>query len=86
MFFAVSLLAAQDKPDIVKLAWMTGCWEGQIGPVRIEEQWNKPAGGTMLGLSRNMKDGKVIFDATVAELAKVRDPYIREFLYLEPVS
>jgi hypothetical protein len=40
---------------------MAGCWEGQIGPVRIEEQWNKPAGGTMLGLSRNMKDGKVIF-------------------------
>ena len=33
-----------------------------------------------------LKDGKVIFDATVAELAKVRDPYIREFLYLEPVS
>jgi phospholipid/cholesterol/gamma-HCH transport system ATP-binding protein len=32
-----------------------------------------------------LRDGKVIFDATVAELAKVRDPYIREFLYLEPV-
>jgi len=29
--------------------------------VRIEEQWSKPAGGTMLGLSRNMKGGKVIF-------------------------
>ncbi|HEV3041788.1 MAG TPA: ATP-binding cassette domain-containing protein [Candidatus Angelobacter sp.] len=33
-----------------------------------------------------LKDGKVIFDATVAELGKVTDPYIREFLYLEPVS
>ena len=54
-------MAAGDKPDIVKLAWMAGCWEGQIGPVRIEEQWNKPAGGTMLGLSRNLKDGRVIF-------------------------
>jgi len=33
-----------------------------------------------------LKDGKIIFDASVAELAKVKDPYIREFLYLEPVS
>ena len=61
MLLAVGLTAAEDKPDIVQLAWLAGCWEGQVGPVRIEEQWNKPAGGTMLGLSRNMKDGKVIF-------------------------
>jgi hypothetical protein len=61
MLFALGLMAAEDKPDIAQLAWLAGCWEGQIGPVRIEEQWNKPAGGTMLGLSRNMKDGKVIF-------------------------
>jgi phospholipid/cholesterol/gamma-HCH transport system ATP-binding protein len=33
-----------------------------------------------------LRDGKVIFDATVAELGRVKDPYIREFLYLEPVS
>jgi ABC-type transporter Mla maintaining outer membrane lipid asymmetry ATPase subunit MlaF len=33
-----------------------------------------------------LKDGKIIFDASVAELAKVKDPYIREFLYLEPVA
>ena len=33
-----------------------------------------------------LKDGKVIFDANVAELGKVKDPYIREFLYMEPVS
>src|SRR4030095_9009925 len=61
ILLAIGLMAAQDKPDIVQLGWLAGCWEGQIGRVRIEEQWNKPAGGTMLGLSRNMKDGKVIF-------------------------
>ncbi len=33
-----------------------------------------------------LKDGKVIFDETVAELAKVKDPYIREYLFLEPVA
>src|SRR5882672_10593670 len=61
MLLAIGLTAAEDKPDIAKLAWMAGCWEGQIGPVQIEEQRNKPVGGTMLGLSRNMKDGKVVF-------------------------
>jgi hypothetical protein len=59
--FAIGLIAAENKPDVAQLAWMAGCWEGQTGPVRIEEQWSKPAGGAMLGLSRNMKDGKVIF-------------------------
>jgi len=33
-----------------------------------------------------LKDGKVIFDETIAELGRVRDPYIREYLFLEPVS
>lgn len=33
-----------------------------------------------------LREGKVIFDATAAELGRVQDPYIREFLYLEPVS
>ena len=61
MLVVIGLMAAQDKPDIARLSWLAGCWDGQSGPVRIEEQWNKPAGGTMLGLSRNMKDGKVIF-------------------------
>jgi hypothetical protein len=61
MMIAIGVMSAEEKPDIRRLAWMAGCWEGQTGPVRIEEQWNKPVGGTMLGLSRNIKDGKVIF-------------------------
>jgi hypothetical protein len=61
MAIAIGLMTAQERPDIGRLVWMAGCWEGQNGPVRIEEQWNKPAGGTMLGLSRSLKDGKVIF-------------------------
>jgi hypothetical protein len=61
MLLATGLLAAGYKPDIARLAWMAGCWEAQIGPVQVEEQWNKPAGGTMLGLSRTLKGGKVVF-------------------------
>src|SRR6476661_7575439 len=58
LFAACSI--ADEKPDIGRLAWMSGCWEGQAGPVRLEEQWNRRAGGTMQGLSRNLKDGKVL--------------------------
>ncbi len=61
MLLSVGLMTAGDKPGVARLAWLAGCWEGQTGPVRIEEQWSKPAGGTMLGLSRNMKGDKVIF-------------------------
>jgi len=61
MLFTIGLMAAESKPDIARLAWLAGCWEGQTGPVRIEEHWSKPAGGAMLGLSRNMKGDKVIF-------------------------
>jgi hypothetical protein len=61
MLLAIGLMASENNHDIGQLSWMSGCWEGQIGPVRIEEQWNKPAGGTMLGLSRTLKDGKTVF-------------------------
>src|SRR3981189_2161494 len=61
MLVTAGLMAAGDKPDITQLAWLAGCWEGQTGPLRIEEQWSKPAGGNMLGLGRNMKGDKVIF-------------------------
>jgi hypothetical protein len=50
------LFAAAAAPD-----WMTGCWSGQSGPMTFEEQWSKPAGGSMMGLARTMKGGKVVF-------------------------
>jgi hypothetical protein len=40
---------------IDSLAWLSGCWSrsGQRG--MTEEQWTRPAGGTMLGLSRTVR-------------------------------
>jgi len=55
--FAFSLHAA----DVAGLSFMSGCWVTEQGPVTIEEQWNKPAGGQMMGLSRTIKAGKVVF-------------------------
>ena len=42
------------------LAWLSGCWEGRQGESIVEEMWSRPAGGSMLGLSRTVKGDKTI--------------------------
>jgi hypothetical protein len=48
----------QKAATLQNLAWLAGCWEGRQGQASLEEIWSKPAGGTMLGLGRTVKDGK----------------------------
>lgn len=61
LLLLVSTLSAQD--DVTGLTWMQGCWEmrNPAGTFSIEEQWSKPAGGTMLGMGRTIRQGKTIF-------------------------
>jgi hypothetical protein len=42
------------------MAWLAGCWQGQFGEPGTVEQWLLPAGGTMLGVSRTVKQGKTV--------------------------
>lgn len=56
--FAAGVLA--QAQDITKLSWITGCWELSHGAMVIEEQWTKPRGGIMLGVSRTVKGDKVV--------------------------
>lgn len=46
--------AGQDT-GIGQLAWITGCWVYTSPRVIIEELWTRPAGGTMLGVSRTLR-------------------------------
>src|SRR5687767_3910559 len=44
------------------LAWLAGCWEStsRNGPnTVIAEQWMKPLGNSMLGMSRTVRNGKL---------------------------
>ncbi len=59
LFAAVSFAA--EPASIANLSFMSGCWEVKEGPMFTEEQWSKPAGDTMLGLSRTLKTGKTVF-------------------------
>ncbi len=43
-----------------RLGWLAGCWQGDSGERRYREQWMKPEGGTMLGMSRTVSGGKTV--------------------------
>jgi hypothetical protein len=47
---------------IEDISWLAGCWE-RFDPskdLHISEQWMKPAGGTMFGTGRTVKNGKTV--------------------------
>lgn len=52
-FFALLCSAA----DVADLQFLSGCWAGQ----GVEEQWNTPFGGQMMGLARNTRGPRVVF-------------------------
>ena len=46
--------------DISQLAWLGGCWKTETGEPGSGEHWLPLAGGTLLGVSRTVKQGKTI--------------------------
>ena len=42
------------------MAWLAGCWRGHFGEAGTVEQWLPPAGGTMLGMSRTVRQGRTV--------------------------
>lgn len=47
-------------PTVDHVAWLTGCWTMTRGDAVIEEQWLKPLGGTLMGISRTAKGGRIV--------------------------
>jgi hypothetical protein len=37
------------------VSWMSGCWLASQGSGEVEENWTKPKGGTMIGISRTVR-------------------------------
>jgi hypothetical protein len=50
----------QTGEPLEKLAWLRGCWSGGEGDRHLDEQWMKPRGGTMMGMSRTVAGGKTV--------------------------
>lgn len=46
--------------DLDAMAWLAGCWESAGAETGSGEQWTPIAGGTMLGMSRTVKQGRTV--------------------------
>lgn len=60
LLFSVSLACCTSAlaAPIDRLAWLGGCWASTTGEPGSGEQWLAPAGGSMLGVGRTVKNGK----------------------------
>jgi hypothetical protein len=57
----IATLPAAEKPlSLSGLQWLSGSWKLEANGKLIEEHWTKPAGGTMIGMSRTVANGKTV--------------------------
>ena len=52
--------AQEPRVGVDQLGWLKGCWGSDRNGREISEHWMKPAGRTMLGMSRTVGKGKTI--------------------------
>jgi hypothetical protein len=52
--------ASAAQPEIDQVAWLAGCWRSESAETGSGEQWMPSAGGTMLGMSRTVRQGKTV--------------------------
>ena len=50
--------AAAQGAGIQRARWLEGCWELTASGRSVEESWNAAKGGSMIGVSRTIRDGK----------------------------
>ena len=55
-----ALVPAGEPAAVDRLAWLTGCWSRARSNGITEEHWMAPRGGTMLGMSRTVRDGRTV--------------------------
>ena len=72
--------AQENSPEMWKLGFISGCWKGGDKVQILEEQWTRPAGQTMLGIGRTIKDGKTEF----YEFLQIRERSDGIFYIAEP--
>ena len=59
LFLCASL--STQAPAITDVSWIAGDWQTPSGGRRqIEEHWTKPAGGSMMGMSRTVAGDKTV--------------------------
>jgi hypothetical protein len=60
LLLAPSLAQAQTGDPITALAWLSGCWARSNGPRLVEESWQLPRAGMMLGVGRTVNGNTLV--------------------------
>lgn len=47
------------RATIAEVGWMAGVWVGSVGSSTAEERWTPPAGATMLGVARTVRNDRL---------------------------
>jgi hypothetical protein len=56
----VGLTAQTSHVPVDSLSWVAACREGKVHSGKTQEQWLKPEGRSMLGMSRTIVNGKTV--------------------------
>lgn len=83
LLLSQALVLAEEKAfSINDLTWLKGCWSWSRNGRETTEHWLKPAGGTMLGISRTVADGKTV----EFEFTQIRQEANGEILFIAKPS
>lgn len=59
-----------NHPSVEVLSFLVGRWEGSSGNTKIEEIWTPVSNGSMIGLRKSAKDGRIETQVTIMEEGK----------------
>lgn len=59
LLFTAPLLAAPPRSDLQPLRWLAGEWQGDGPTGRVEAFWLPPEAGTMAGVLRRIREGRI---------------------------
>ncbi|MBG9389895.1 DUF6265 family protein [Caenimonas aquaedulcis] len=48
------------QSELSRVAWLAGCWRAADAEAGTEEHWMSPAGDSMLGMGRTVKQGRTV--------------------------
>jgi len=51
---------AENAASVNELAWLTGCWANFEGEAGSGEQWTKPAGKSLFGINRTVRNSETV--------------------------
>ena len=54
------VVSAKEPASVEDLAWLAGCWANVGGEAGSGEQWTVPAGKTLLGVSRTVRNSRTV--------------------------